>query len=114
VQEFHRDFPAFNLVDKNLSPDAFAGAISGNAKDESYPDVAFIDNYRQLEPLLAGKAVWRDWGQGSRFSLRGWWVIFKDGKHVDQARAFLLWLSQSPHWNPDSGLGSTRGAVRYG
>ena len=50
VQEFHRDFPAFKLRDKNLSPYAFSGAISGNAKDESYPDAAFIDNYSQLEP----------------------------------------------------------------
>jgi hypothetical protein len=99
VQEFHLDFPAFNLRDKHLSPDAFSGAISKNAKDESYSDVAFIDNYYQLEPLIAAKAIWLDWGQ-PRFDTRGWWVIFKDGKHVDQARTFLRWLSRSPHWHP--------------
>jgi hypothetical protein len=101
VQEFHRDFPAFNLRDKNLSPGAFSNAISENAKDESSPDVAFIDNYRELQPLLAAKAVWQNWGTlEDRFDTRGWWVIFKDAKHVDQARAFFRWLSQSPHWHP--------------
>jgi hypothetical protein len=100
VQEFHQDFPAFNLRDKSFSPDAFSGAISENAKDESYPDIAFIGNYRELEPLIAAKAVWQNWGQTGRFDANGWWVIFRDAKHVDQARAFFRWLSQSPHWHP--------------
>jgi hypothetical protein len=89
VQEFHQDFPAFNLRDKSFSPDAFSGAISENAKDESYPDVAFIGNDRELEPLIAAKAVWQNWGQTGRFDANGWWVIFRDAKHVDQARAFF-------------------------
>jgi hypothetical protein len=101
VQEFHQDFPAFNLREKNFSPDAFSGAISENAKDESYPDIAFIGNYRELQPLLAAKVVWLDWGQKGRFeNADGWWVIFKGAKHIDQARAFLRWLSRSPHWYP--------------
>jgi hypothetical protein len=99
VQEFHADFPAFSLRDKRLSPDVFSGTISESAKDESYPDVAFIDNYRELKPLIAAKAIWLDWGK-ERFNTHGWWVIFKEGKHVDQARALLRWLSRSPHWHP--------------
>jgi hypothetical protein len=99
VQEFHRDFPAFNLRDERVSPDAFSGAVSENAKDESHPDVAFIDNYRELHRLIAAKAVWLPWGR-DRFRAIGWWVIFKDAKHIDQARAFFRWLSRSPHWHP--------------
>jgi hypothetical protein len=102
LQELRQDFPEFKLQDKRLSPDAFSRAISENAKDESYPDVAFIDfEYdQQRQPLLTDKAVWQNWGQVTRFDTKGWWVIFKHGKHVDQARAFSRWLSRSPRWHP--------------
>lgn len=36
----------------------------------------------------------------SRFSYNGWWTIFRNAKNPEAARAFALWLVQSPHWTP--------------
>jgi len=101
LEEFHKDFPSFALRDKNITPEAFVNTVFGNPKGESYPDVAFIDNFSQLSPLSKSKAIVHDWGQG-RFEewARGWWVIFKDSQHIEQARAFFVWLSRGPHWQP--------------
>src|SRR5687767_8745610 len=76
---FAADFPRAELVEVKISPDDFVSRVKSKSTDESAPDVAFIDNYRQLQPLLQSKVVLRAWGT-SRFPTRGWWVVFKDTK----------------------------------
>ncbi len=88
---FHRDFPELRLAYRAVAPDQFISewtSATGNAA----PDVAFIDNYTQLRPLLESGVVWQDWGF-DRFGLNGWWVISKLSTHVEAARAFIRWLA---------------------
>jgi hypothetical protein len=66
--------------------ESFVSQVQAKPADEPAPDVAFIDNDAQLQPLLDAEIVWRAWGE-SRFATRGWWVIFKDTKHLAQAQA---------------------------
>ena len=97
--EFKKDFPDFSLKVDRFVPADFLTALDQRRSDGSSPDVAFIDNYTQLKPLIDRKAVWIGWEE-VRFRTSGWWVIFKDGKQVERAQAFFRWLSRSPHWLP--------------
>jgi hypothetical protein len=73
--------------------------VKSKSPDEPAPDVAFIDNYRELQPLLESKVVLSAWGT-SRFPTNGWWVIFKDTRHLAKAKAFVRWLNRAPGWQP--------------
>jgi len=96
---FVTDFPKADLVERRIPPEDFVSHVKSKSADESAPDVAFIDNYRQLQPLLESKVVLRAWGT-SRFPTHGWWVIFKDTKHLAESKAFVRWLNRAPDWQP--------------
>jgi hypothetical protein len=96
---FARDFSTGKLVERQMPRESFISQVEAKPADEPGPDIAFIDNYSQLEPLLQAKTVWMAWGE-PRFNTRGWWVIFKDTKHLAQAQAFVRWLVRAPGWQP--------------
>src|SRR5215470_5276905 len=96
---FAKDFPTGKLVEREVPRESFVSQVQAKPTDESAPDIAFIDNYAQLKPLLDAQSVWSAWGK-SRFATRGWWVIFKDTKHLTQAHAFVRWLNRAPGWQP--------------
>jgi hypothetical protein len=83
-----------------VSPAEFTEIAKGQ---ESVPvlDVAFIDNARELDPLVARRVVRTMIGE-DRFGSWGWWVTFDTAKHNPRAEAFLRWLSRSPTWKPMS------------
>jgi hypothetical protein len=97
-KQFLTDFPNSRLVKQETSLDELTATESGKDRD-TYPDIGFISNYQQLRPLLDRHAIWTGWGE-SRFGDRGWWVIFKASKHIEQAQAFIRWLARSPAWQP--------------
>ena len=99
LDEFKRDFPGFDLNFNIMDRAEFVQGFHSSQQDPYYPDVAFVDNYSELGPLIKDNAVVQMWGQ-SRFPVNGWWVIFRQAKNSDTAKAFLLWLSQSPQWKP--------------
>jgi len=96
---FAMDFPNGKLVEREIPPETFVDQVRANPPEELAPDVAFIDNYFQLEPLLKSSSVWLAWGK-PRFATRGWWVIFKNTERLAQAQAFLRWLVEAPGWQP--------------
>jgi hypothetical protein len=98
---FSRDFPAGKLIEREIPPENFVSDVWAPPADQPAPDIAFIDNYAQLKPLLEAKTVWMVWGE-PRFSTSGWWVIFKNTKHLGEAQAFSRWLSRAPEWQPSA------------
>jgi hypothetical protein len=96
---FAKDFSTGKLVERQIPRETFVSQVNANPTDDSAPDLAFLDNYSLLEPLLQAKTVWLAWGE-PRFATRGWWVIFKTTKHLTQARAFVRWLARAPGWQP--------------
>ena len=96
---FATDFPNATLVERHIPQDDFVRQVTSTSPDEPAPDVAFIDNYRELQPLIELKAVLNAWGT-SRFPTNGWWVIFKDTPHLAKASAFVRWLNRAPGWQP--------------
>jgi len=99
LNEFHGDFPGFRLHLKIFERDDFQKAVL--AWKNNAPDVAFLDNAVQRDPLVKEDSVIQPMSlESSRFSYNGWWNIFRNAKNPEAARAFILWLSQSPHWTP--------------
>jgi hypothetical protein len=98
IAAFHHDFPLFAINDRTVPP---AGFVEGwrTESGEALPDVAFIDDYRKLRPLLDDNSIWKNWGH-DRFGLNGWWVIAKRSGRLDAARAFVRWLAAPPTWHP--------------
>ena len=94
-KSFGADFPDGKLLVRDEPPETFVSDVE--RQQSVAPDAAFVDNYQQLGPLLQAGRVWLAWGP-SRFSGRGWWVIFKDTKHLAQAQAFIRWLAEAPGW----------------
>lgn len=99
LKEFESDFPGFVLHFKIFERDDFLKAVL--ASKENPPDVAFLDNAVQRDPLVKNDSVIQPLPLGSaRFNYNGWWMIFRNAKNPAGARAFALWLVQSPHWMP--------------
>jgi len=98
---FAADFPQANLVERKIPPEDFVKVVTSKSPDEPAPDVAFIDNYRELQPLLESKVVLSAWGT-SRFPTHGWWVIFKDTQQLVKAKAFIRWVNRAPRWQPSA------------
>jgi hypothetical protein len=96
---FAQDFPAGKLTELDVSPKNFVSEAQSPPSGKPAPDIAFIDNYTQLEPLVDAHLVWSVWGT-PRFPTNGWWVIFKNTKHLAQAQAFARWLNRAPGWQP--------------
>jgi hypothetical protein len=99
ARSFAQDFPGGKLVEVWIAPERFVGQVQSSVPDDPPPDVAFIDNYRELQPLLEAGIVIKAWGR-SRFPTRGWWVIFKNTNHLAQAEACVRWLNSAPGWQP--------------
>jgi hypothetical protein len=96
---FAKDFSTSKLVEREIPRESFVSRVKAKTADEPAPDIAFIDNYAQLEPLTNAETVWLAWGE-PRFATHGWWLIFKDTKHLAQAQAFVRWLVRAPGWQP--------------
>ena len=99
ASSFAKDFPTGKLIEREISQENFVDDVLKPSADLLTPDIAFIDNYTLLKPLLDANLVWQVWGQ-PRFSTRGWWVIFKNTKRLSQAQAFSRWLNRAPGWQP--------------
>ena len=54
---FEKDFPNGKLVERQVPRETFVSEVQSKPPDESAPDVAFIDNYFELKPLLDAKIV---------------------------------------------------------
>ena len=98
-KEFKRDFPDFDLDFQILEREDFLQRLHSSRPDPPYPDMGFVDNGRELDPLMKDNAVVTMWGQ-SRFRTNGWWVIFRQARNFEAGKAFMLWLSQPSHWSP--------------
>ncbi|MGD0695176.1 MAG: redoxin domain-containing protein [Terriglobia bacterium] len=98
-REFRADFPNFDLRFQELDLAEFIRAMHSFPPDVNFPDVAFVDNYGELRPLLKQNAVVQMWAQ-SRLQYRGWWVVFRQARNFAAGESFLLWASQRPHWTP--------------
>ncbi len=99
-KEFKADFPNFDLRIVELDLGEFIRVMHlVYPQDAHLVDVAFIDSYGDLGPLLKENAVVRMWGQ-SRLQYRGWWVVFRQARNFAAGESFLLWASQRPHWTP--------------
>jgi hypothetical protein len=99
LNEFKSDFPDFNLDLQILEGNDFTQRLLASPQDPHFPDVAFVDNDRDLRPLLEDKAVVMMWGQ-ARFEFTDTRVVFRHARNFEAAKDFLLWLAQSPRWKP--------------
>lgn len=98
LSEFKNDFPGFDLRFKIMDRDVLALALR-SAGPSPGPDIVFVDNQDVRGPLLDSNTVIQMLSP-SRFDQNGWWLIFRQSKNFESAKAFLLWLSRSPHWQP--------------
>jgi hypothetical protein len=99
LDEFRTDFPLCDLRLRIFDSDEFGRTLISSAHNP--PDVAFLDNQSQRGPLEKVDAMIGELPMAqSRFDYNGWWRIFRRAKHPEASKAFLLWLSQSPHWTP--------------
>jgi hypothetical protein len=98
-REFKADFPNFDLRFEELDRDEFVRAMHSSPQELTFPDVAFVDNFSELGPLLRQDAVVQMWGH-PRFGRAGWWVVFGQASNFAAGEAFMLWLSQPLHWTP--------------
>jgi hypothetical protein len=101
VSEFNRDFPKVKLRFKILEDEEFLRVLHSTELKSHYPDIVFVSNWREVDPLISSGAVRRAGGI-SRFGypFSGWWLSFTHSKNVGTGQAFSLWLSRSPHWKP--------------
>jgi hypothetical protein len=97
LNEFRRDFPDFDLRFKIMDRGDFVRSMRSAAQNS--PDLAFVDNQSERGPLQNDNAIVEMAGR-SRFAYNGWWVMFRNARNPEAAKAFLLWLSQSPRWKP--------------
>ena len=101
LNEFNRDFPKVKLRFKILEREEFLRVFHSTELKSHYPDMAFVDNWREVDPLISSGAVIRAGGNSRiRYPFSGWWLWFPHSKNVGTGQAFSLWLSRSPHWKP--------------
>ena len=99
LNAFKSDFPDFNLDLQILDENDFAERLRSSPQDPHFPDVAFVDNDGDLRLLQSDKPVVMMWGR-ARFEFDSSWMIFRQAKHFEEGKDFLLWLAQSPRWKP--------------
>lgn len=99
LNAFKSDFPDFNLDLQKLEGNDFTDRLLASPQDPHFPDVAFVDNNRELGLLLDDKPVVMMCGQ-ARFDFAGSWMILRGAKNFEAGKDFLLWLAQSPRWKP--------------
>lgn len=73
------------LVERQILSDDFVDAVAKASGDDK-PDMAFIDNYRQLKPILDSKTAWQVWGL-SRFLINDKRAQRIDGRQSDGSRS---------------------------
>src|ERR1035441_2804868 len=56
LNEFNRDFPKVKLHFKILEREEFLRVLHSTELNSHYPDMAFVDNSREEEPLISGGA----------------------------------------------------------
>jgi len=101
LNAFKSDFPDFNLDLQILDENDFGERLYSSPQDPHFPDVAFVDNDDERRPLFDDKALVMMWGQPRfDFTSAGSWVIFRQAKHFEAGKDFLLWLAHSPGWKP--------------
>jgi hypothetical protein len=99
LNEFNRDFPKAKLHFKILEREEFLRVLHSTEMKSHPPDIAFVDNWFEAEPLINSGAVTLN--SRSRFyPATSWWLLLAHSKNVRTCHAFMLWLSQSPHWKP--------------
>jgi Tfp pilus assembly protein PilF len=98
-QEFKADFPNCDLDLREFDLPDFVRVMHSYPEDTRSVDVAFINNYGELRPLLKQNAVVQMWGQ-SRLQYRGWWAVFRQSQNFAAGESFLLWASQRFPWTP--------------
>src|SRR5947209_5474976 len=57
LNEFKSDFPEFNLKFRILDREKFLEAIHASQQNPAYPDLVFVDNARELNPLMRSDAA---------------------------------------------------------
>ena len=98
LKEFNLDFPEVKLRFKIVECEDFLRLSNSTGPTSPYPDMAFVDDWNVAGPLVSSGAVVMN-GE-SRFHQCGWWLSLPRSKNVENSRAFMLWLSRSPHWKP--------------
>jgi len=88
-------FPGLQLRIRTLAMKDFTTAWTAAPPGE-LPDVAFVNSFALLRPLVQVDAVWQNWGQ-DRFETHGRWVVSKRTTHLDEALALNRWLMASPN-----------------
>ena len=59
LNEFNRDFPKVKLRFKILEREEFLRVVHSTELQSHYPDMAFVDNWREVDPLISSGAVIR-------------------------------------------------------
>ena len=98
LTKFKHDFPNFDLGFEVMEGQQLEEAMH-SPPDQHFPEVVFIENYREYRPLQDANAVVTMWGR-SRFEWHGRWVIFRQTTNFAAAEAFLLWLEHPFHFKP--------------
>ena len=99
LDAFPHDFPQFELNDRTVSEASFVDDWNA-ASGESMPDVAFISTAATFHVLLQKNAIWSAEGIPRFPTGLNWWFISKKSPHIEAARAFVRWITTSPHWQP--------------
>lgn len=55
---YARDFPAAKLIERDIPREQFVAVAQKPPANDPPPDLAFIDNYQELKPILDAKSVW--------------------------------------------------------
>jgi len=92
-----KDFPQLRITYRLVDPPDFISALVWERTQGTLPDVVFVDNRLQANPMIAQQSVVEMIGQ-PRFTSRGWWFLMMQGQHPPAALAFLRWLDDDPNW----------------
>jgi len=86
-REFRADFPNFDLRFQELDLAEFIRAMHSFPPDVNFPDVAFVDNYGELRPLLK-QTPWCKCGPNHACSIEGGgWFFVKRGTSRPASRS---------------------------
>src|ERR1017187_957960 len=79
VSEFNRDFPKVKLRFKILENEEFLRVLHSTELKSHYPDMAFVHNWREVDPLISsGAVIMAGGGSRLRYPLdSGWWLLFR-------------------------------------
>jgi len=93
-----KDFPQLHVTYRLVAPQDFISALVWERTQGTLPDVVFVDNRMQANPMIAQQSVVQMIGQPRFAPSRGWWFMMMQGEHPPTALAFVRWLNDDPHW----------------